>query len=156
MECSGMILQHDEQCASMMQHCKQHACHERKWCCVWFCRMATFLMYLSDVESGGETGENPPHGLHGLDHSQPHCFVYARCTRDAHTRNPHLHRCSTRRCVCMCAPDAAAFPSQFAKWLDPGIEASLNHTPSQCARGRVYTPARAGDAVLFYSYFPNR
>lgn len=68
-----------------------------------YLRMGTFLMYLSDVEAGGET----------------------------------------------------AFPSQYAKWIDPEVPSSYKHEASPCAKDRVYAPAKAGDALLFYSYFPN-
>lgn len=56
---------------------------------------------------------------------------------------------------CMLCLMTAAFPSQYAKWIDPEVPSSYKHEASPCAKDRVYAPAKAGDALLFYSYFPN-
>ncbi|PNH11495.1 Prolyl 4-hydroxylase subunit alpha-1 [Tetrabaena socialis] len=64
-------------------------------------RLATFLMYLSDVEEGGET----------------------------------------------------AFP-MGSVWADPTIPDRVGKV-SDCAKGHVAAKPKAGDAVLFYSFYPN-
>lgn len=66
-------------------------------------RLATFYMYLSDVEEGGET----------------------------------------------------AFP-QGSVWTDPKMGQKADPTFSACAKGNVAAKPKAGDAVLFYSFFPNK
>ena len=46
-----------------------------------------------------------------------------------------------------------AFP-QKSEWFDPAF-ANLDPNPSECAKGHVHAKPKAGDAVLFYSFFHN-
>jgi prolyl 4-hydroxylase len=90
-------------------------------------RVATALLYLTDVEEGCVRGRA--------------AAAAARARPGSHTTPPDVR--ALRR-------GETAFPD--SEWADPAL---AEGTWSECAEGGVAARARAGDALLFWSVMPN-
>jgi prolyl 4-hydroxylase len=49
-----------------------------------------------------------------------------------------------------------AFPAtKDSDWVSAEVKARIAKNPSECAKGHVYAPAKKGDALLFWSLYPD-
>lgn len=115
-------------------------------------RVATVLLYLSDVQEGGETAFPNVRSGHARRSSQRPLLLLGTCVGAGNANSGAAAACCMLKKLKLKLLQRHPLLPQESEWVGPA--AARDAPYSACAAGHVAVKARRGDALLFYSLTP--